>query len=377
MVGDDRQMSPSVVEDFRTSGLTHLAAVSGTNLTLVVGFLLVLARWVGVRARGLVVVGAMGVIGFVIVARSEPSVVRAAAMGTVALIGMGAHGRRQGVRGLGVATLTLLLVDPWLAISYGFVLSVLATAGILLLGPFFRDQLAGWMPRWAAEAVAIPLAAQIMCTPVVAALSGEVSLVAVAANMVVAPAVAPATVLGLLGGLVTLVVPALGSLLGLAAVAFGWWIVAVAIQFARLPVAALEWSTAPVSLVLLTLLCGAIVVLSGRVLRHRWRTAFVCGALMLAMVRPLPTPGWPPEGWVMVACDVGQGDGIVLNAGGGRVVVVDVGPDPAVVDRCLDSARRTPGAVGRALALPRRPRRWSLRRRPGSICRRGLRVWTA
>jgi len=55
----------------------------------------------------------------------------------------------------------------------------------------------------------------------------------------------------------------------------------------------------------------------------------------VAVLVPLPTPGWPPQGWVLVACDVGQGDGLVLNAGSGSAVVVDTGPDPAAMDRCL------------------------------------------
>ena len=58
--------------------------------------------------------------------------------------------------------------------------------------------------------------------------------------------------------------------------------------------------------------------------------------MVLVVVRPLPTPGWPPDGWVMVACDVGQGDGLVLRAGEDTAVVVDAGPEPALIDRCLD-----------------------------------------
>jgi competence protein ComEC len=58
--------------------------------------------------------------------------------------------------------------------------------------------------------------------------------------------------------------------------------------------------------------------------------------LVVVMVRPLPSPGWPPAGWVLVACDVGQGDGLVLNAGAGAAVVVDTGPDPPAMARCLD-----------------------------------------
>ena len=336
VVGDDQGMPADVVADFQAAGLTHLLAVSGTNLTLVAGFLLVVARWAGVRARGLIVVGVLGVAGFVLLARTEPSVVRAATMGTVALVGMGSNGRERGVRALGVAVLVLLLIDPWMALSIGFALSALATAGILFLGPPWRDALASWMPRWLAEATAVPLAAQVACTPVVAAISGQVSLVAVAANMVVAPAVGPATVLGLVGGLVVLVAEPLGLLLGRGAGWCGWWIVAVADRSAGLPTAAVAWSTTALSVSVLSVLCLVLVWVAPALLGRGSRALAVVAVTGLAVLRPLPTPGWPPDDWVLVACDVGQGDALVLNAGNRAAVLVDAGPDPAAVDRCLD-----------------------------------------
>ncbi len=347
VMGDDQRMGEQVVVDFRTCGLTHLAAVSGTNLTLVVGFLLVLARWLGVRARGLMLVGALGVVGFVLLARPEPSVVRAAAMGSVALLGMGSNGRERGTRALGAAVLVLLLFDPWLAVSIGFVLSALATAGILFLAPPVRDALRGWLPRWAAEAVAVPFAAQLACTPVVAAISGQVSLVAVAANLLVAPVVGPATVLGLVGGLLMLVTAPLGLLCGWAAGWSAWWVIAVATRLARLPTAAVDWSAAPTGVAVLTAVCLAVALVSTRVLARRGWSVGLCLALVAVVARPLPSPGWPPDGWVLVACDVGQGDGLVLNAGGGRAVVVDTGPDPAPMGRCLSrlGVRRLPVVV--------------------------------
>ncbi len=336
VVGDDRGMPEDLVTDFRASGLTHLLAVSGTNLTLVVGFLLIVARWCGVRARGLVVVGILGVLGFVLLARTEPSVVRAATMGSVALVGMASGGREKGVRALGVAVVVLLLVQPWLAMSVGFVLSALATAGILFLGPPWRDALCRWLPRWLAEAVAVPLAAQLACTPVVAAISGQVSLVAVAANMVVAPAVGPATVLGLAGGLVVLVLEPVGLLLGRLAGWSAWWITTVAGQSAGLPTAAVGWSKGAVAVAVLSVLCVLLALVMPWVLRGRRRALAASCVMCASVVLPTPSPGWPPDGWVMVACDVGQGDGLVLNAGHGRVLVVDVGPEPELLDRCLD-----------------------------------------
>ncbi len=336
VVGDDGGLDPALADDFRTTGLTHLLAVSGTNLTLVVGFLLIVARWCGVRGRWLHALAGLGIVGFVMTARAEPSVVRAAAMGTVALVGMGRNGRSRGTRGLGVAVLGLLLVWPRLAVTAGFALSVLATAGILLLAPVWRDALMRWTPRWVAEAVSVPLAAQVACTPVVAGLSGQVSLVAVAANLLAAPAVAPATVLGLAGGLLGLVWQPLGVVVAAPAAWSALGIITVARWGADVPTAAVNWGTGPVPLVLLTLLCVACVPVAPRVLR-RPGTALACTGLLVVvmLVRP-PTPGWPPAGWVFAVCDVGQGDGLVLRAADHAAVVVDAGPDPAAMHACLD-----------------------------------------
>jgi len=333
--GDDAELPEDLERDFRITGLTHLTAVSGTNLTLVVGFLLVLARWSGVRRRWLYVVGAVGIAGFVLIARTEPSVLRAAVMGAVGLLAMGANGRHRALRGLGVALVLLLLIQPGLAVSAGFALSVLATAGIVILGPGWRDALMRWLPRWLAEAIAVPAAAQLACTPVVAAISGQVSLVAVAANLAVAPVVGPATVLGLAGGLVGLVVPPFGRLLGGGA---GWcvaWIATVAGRGADLPAAAVGWGTGVLALATLTALTVLLALAAPAVLRRPVAALTVMAVLAAFVLVRWPTPGWPASGWVLAMCDVGQGDALVLNAGPGSGVVVDAGPDPALVDDCL------------------------------------------
>jgi competence protein ComEC len=346
--GDDAGLDPALVDDFRATGLTHLLAVSGTNLTLVVGFLLMVARRLRVRGRWLHVVAALGIAGFVLLARAEPSVLRAAAMGTVALIGLGSNGVDRGTRALGVATVGLLLVDPGLASSVGFALSAMATAGILLLAPGWRDALGRWLPRWLAEAIAVPAAAQLACTPLIAAISGQVSLVAVAANLVAAPAVGPATVLGLAGGALTLVWTPLGRIVASLA---GWcvaWIVTVARHGAAVPTAAVAWGQGPVALAVLAGLSLVVALGAPRLLRRRTTGAACAAVLTLAVLVRVPTPGWPPAGWLMVMCDVGQGDGLVLNTGlAHTAVVVDAGPDPRLMDRCLTGLgiRRVPLVV--------------------------------
>jgi competence protein ComEC len=336
VMGDVSGLSADLDEDFKTTGLTHLSAVSGTNLTLLLAFVLPLARLLGVRARGLTAVGLMTVVVFVVLARPQPSVLRAAAMGLIALAAMTSGGaRRRAVRSLSVAVIGLLLLDTSLARSAGFALSVLATAGIVLLGPGWRDALAKWLPLWLAEAISCPLAAQLACTPVVAWLSGEVSLIAVVANLLAGPAVGPATILGFTTAGVALASAEAAQLVGWAA---GWparWIILIAREGADLPGAANAWPATTIGVAVLTLLCLALVIGLHRILARP--IAMVLAVVLLAVVvlRPVGSLGWPPDDWLFVACDVGQGDGLVLRAGKKAAVVVDTGPDPAVMDRCL------------------------------------------
>jgi competence protein ComEC len=336
VLGDTSAVPPDLVDAFKVAGLTHLTAVSGANLTLLLAFLLFGARWLGVRGWWLRGVGLAGVIVFVGLCRTEPSVLRAAAMGLVALAALGLAAGRAGIRNLAVATLLLLLLDPFLSRSYGFALSVLASAGIIWWAARWVAALRRWLPAAVAEAVAVPLAAQLATTPVVAQLSGAVSVAGLLANALAGPFVGPATVLGFAAAGSSLVSERLAALVGFGAAWSAQPIVWVGRATARLPGASMSW---PISVTSIALLAAAVVVVGrsmASALARRWVCLLAAGVMVAALLRPPTQPGWPPPGWVMVACDVGQGDGAVLNLGAGRAVVVDAGPDPAAIRTCLD-----------------------------------------
>lgn len=336
VVGDTSGMSEELIARFRTTGLTHLTAVSGANLTLLLAFLRVVAVALGARGRLLIGVLVVGVAAFVLLCLGEPSVVRAAGMGLVGLAAMGWSGRgSQGLRQLGVAVLVLVVVDPWLARSVGFALSVVASFGLLWWAGAWTRALARWLPDWLAEAVAVPLAAQVATEPIVVALSGRVSLVSLLANAVAGPLVGPATVLGFVAaGLSVVWAPAAAACAWLA----GWcaqgicWIARLG---DALPGAALPWPVTPLAVVLVGVACVCATVVLPRVLSRRWLSIVLAVAMVLALARTPSPPGWPPDEWLVVFCDVGQGDATVFNAGGGAAVVVDAGPDPRALDRCL------------------------------------------
>lgn len=203
VMGDESGLHSMTKDDFRRTGLTHLLAVSGANLTIVLAVILGGLRAIGQR-RWLIPAGLLVTVAFVLIARPEPSVQRAAVMGVVAVVGLGRARTTAGIRALSWAVLALLFLDPWLAVDYGFALSVLATGGIVLLAEPLARRFETWAPRWLALSLAVPIAAQLACLPVIALLTSEVSLVSLAANMLAAVAVAPATVFGLLAGIVQL-----------------------------------------------------------------------------------------------------------------------------------------------------------------------------
>ena len=135
VVGDTSAMPAAETADFQRSGLTHLTAVSGANLAVVVAAVFWLLRWTALSIRGRAFVTAAALVGFVVLARPTPSVLRAAGMGLLALAAI-ALGRPRALLPALLATSTaLVLFAPTLATSAGFALSVLATLALLVLAP--------------------------------------------------------------------------------------------------------------------------------------------------------------------------------------------------------------------------------------------------
>ena len=338
VVGDVRRMDPVLVEDFRRAGLTHLTAVSGANVAIVLAGVLWPLRRRAVDRRVQALVATAALVDFVVLARPSPSVLRAAAMAGVTLVALASGRARAAVPALATATGVLLLVDPGLATDAGFALSVAATAAIVLLAPTWSRRLRhrGWPPPLA-DALAVSAAAGIATAPLIAGLSGQVTLVSLPANLLAAPAVAPATVLGLLATLAAALAPPVGDALVWLA---GWpvrWLVLVAERTAAIPDGAAAWPAGVVGAVALTLLFLGAGALLWRCPRLRpLAVAAVVGLVVVGWPVRQTVRGWPPPQTVAVACDVGQGDAFVVPSGPGQGVLVDAGPDVAAVDRCLD-----------------------------------------
>ncbi|ORL81374.1 ComEC/Rec2 family competence protein [Prescottella equi] len=336
VVGDTSALAQETKDEFTAAGLTHLTAVSGANVSIVLGAVLLVVRGVGLGPRTGALLAGIALVAFVVIARPSPSVLRAAAMGCVALLALVTGRRKQAIPALAASVVVLLALSPSLAVDFGFALSVFATAGLVVVSPALvaRLRARGW-PRWLAEMCAVALAAFVVTAPLVAAMSGTVSIVSIVANVLVAPAVAPITVVGAATAVLAVVwLPAAALLVRVAGPPL-WWLLEVADRAAAVPGGNLAVRNG---------LGGAVIVAVGIAVavlaaRHPWSRRMLLAVAVGVAAVWVPTrfhqPGWPASGWALVACDVGQGDGLVLSAGGRRAVVVDAGPEPGPMDRCL------------------------------------------
>jgi len=344
VIGDTSLTPPELSEAMLETGMSHLSAVSGSNVAIVLAAVVLGCRATGVPRRWRSPLAVLALVGFVLLCRPEPSVLRAGVMGLIGLAGLSASRRAATLPALGCAVIVLLCVDPHLARSFGFALSVLATLGLVIFARPWGEAFAARLPARAAvlgHAVAVPLAAQVVCAPVIVLLQGDIAVVAVLANLLAAPVVAMTTVAGVAAALGAWVWVPLGT--GLAALGAlpAWWIGAVARACAALPWGHVEWADGAVGAWTLAVLTGLLLLtgpwLSAQ-LRARRAVSAVLACAIAATLAPVPGASrWPPPpGWTLVACDVGQGDAFVLPTSSPETaVVVDVGPPESGIVSCL------------------------------------------
>jgi competence protein ComEC len=335
-VGDTSMMDAELAADFRTTGLVHLVVVSGYHLSLVVGAVLAVALALRAGPRARVLAGVLAAAAIVVVAGPQPSVLRAAVMAGVTLLALAAGRPRAAMPALATAVLVVVLADPDMAAQAGFALSVAACVGLLLLAFRWAKPLEhrGW-PQSAALAVTIPLATQVAVTPLLVGLGSGVSLVSVPVNLLAALVAAPVVMLSVGAAAAAAVWLPAGEVGAQLAALPARWLIWLARNGAEIPGAMLPlpggiWWGSATALALVVV----IGLVSVRALRRPLLAVLVAAGL--GAVPACLLTGGPPSGWVVTMCDVGQGDALVLPAGD-AVVVVDVGPEPAAVDACLEA----------------------------------------
>jgi len=237
VLGDTSLESHQFVLNMLAAGLTHLTAVSGENFAIIAAALSWLLQWFIRRNFFRIALSAVVLLGFILLVRPSPSVLRASVMVGVMLIARARGARSSPLPALGLAIAFLIFLNPFEATDPGFALSVAATAGIIL----FQKELAQWLGRFISkpklcEILAIPIAANALCIPISIAFSGQLSLISLVTNVLVEPAIVPVTIVGCVAAVIAAIVPVVATVLVRLVSPFSWWICLVARLGARFPV---------------------------------------------------------------------------------------------------------------------------------------------
>ena len=369
-----------MVEDFRDTGTSHVLAISGLH----VGIMLFLSLGISIAALGrrhhvYLVAPATLVWLYALISGLSPSATRAAIMASVYLLALQVGRPRSVLPALGFAAAVMVAVDPEVLFSVSFQLSFAAVTGIATLAPPMsrllktpfsisegggdsRQSAVTWLFARGADLTVLTMAATVATLPLVAFHFERVSLIGVAATLLVLPALPLIVVTQALAALSGVASVSLGHLLGLLAWVTTSYLTAVVGGFAKVPGIALETGRLAPFLVWGYYGAAAAVTAALACARRMRRTSIsqllrtasvpladkrvswwlVGLAVSLAVLSWTAALSLPDQRLHVAFVDVGQGDGAFVTTPSGRQVVVDGGSDPLVMVRAL-AARMPPG----------------------------------
>jgi competence protein ComEC len=360
VLGEDEGIDEATKEDFRRSGLSHLLAVSGENVTLLALLAMPVLGLFGIplRERMLWVLGLIAV--YVPVAGAGPSIQRAGVLGAGGVLATLGGRRASRLYALALAAVVTLAVDPGVAADIGWQLSFAAVLGILLLATPLRRAIAarlgnGPWRRVLAEGLAVTVAATLATAPLIAFHFETLSTTTLIANVLAMPAVAPAMWLGMCSaGLAQVPGVPLEPLNGLNALLLAY--VAQVASWCAAP----DWAEVSVHLgiaglisaylSLATVILVALYLRRLCLLRPMLRRLAAGAAVLAALLVALPGghgKAAPSTGLRVEVLDVGQGDAILLQPAGAPAVLVDGGPPGDGLAAKLEDAGV--GALGAAV----------------------------
>ncbi|MGP5005585.1 ComEC/Rec2 family competence protein [Brachybacterium tyrofermentans] len=349
--GDTSGLREETEEIMRRAGISHLVAVSGANIALVLAAVLGPLLLAGVRRRPRIAIAAVVLLGYVWLVGDEPSVQRAATMAVPLLAARFAGVRASPVAALALTVAVWSILDPVTSASIGFLLSAVATAAILSAAPPLAAALVELSGKRLGEGlalvIAVPIVAQLACTPLLILLTPEISIWAVPVNLLVGPVVGPTTVIGLLALVIGTFWPGAATVLNTVAAGGAHLVLLIARTADALPGSriAVPGGVVGVLLVVAVLIGLTIVIAARKAPLVRWAVAAVLVAALAPTLGRL-APGGNVPGWTVAACAVGQGDALLLRASAGSTaaatttppptVLIDTGPEPEALRACLD-----------------------------------------
>lgn len=237
ILGINKNLPFTLRNQLKTTSTIHIVVVSGQNLTILAGFVMSLAPFLGRKKTSVLTIGVV-LLYCVLTGLGIPAI-RAASMVLLTYLAKIIGKDSTGLWVLLLTAATMLLFQPNWLLNISFQLSFLATLGVVAVGPVFISSLSGW-PKFIREDLAITLAAQLLVTPVIAYNFNQLSLVGLFANVFVLWSIPLVMVSGLLSLAISLVSITLGQVMGLVPGVLLTYFMQVVGIFAKLPGASLK-----------------------------------------------------------------------------------------------------------------------------------------
>lgn len=340
-IGERSLLSDEVESQMRTLSLTHLVAVSGANLAIVVGATYFVLAGLGLARNSRYLLALIVMVLYVLLVGPESSVIRAATMAFFVMVGLWLGRGSSPLNSLGLAVIVLLVIDPALSRDIGFALSAFATAGLLMFAPPVFEWLRLRVPDFVALGIAASFAAQLFTMPILLLIQPSIPVYSVLANLIVEAVVAPITILGILGVVVSIVSIPVGGLFSSFAAWFASWIVLVSSELSGWPLARVHFVQGLAGVAIVGAIVGLLALSAGAMQRRARLLQLVAGLLTVLSVSWASTDVIRRETFAgdynLYACDVGQGDALIVRDSG-VVALIDVGPESDLIDQCLTSA---------------------------------------
>lgn len=251
LIGQRRSIPQQILDDFNTAGLTHVLAISGYNVSMMIAVFGYLCQGAGRRWRYAGMFG--GVMGLVVLTGFSASVLRAAWMGCIALLAQALGRKGSALHLLLVSAVIMVVMSPrMMLVDLSFQLSFLSTLGILVFMPKIEalEQKLMALPRFAwiskippfmREGFCVTMAAQVFTTPLLFYQFGRFSLIAPVANIFVLPLVPWIMLFSFCGLAVSFLILPLGRLLSFGAYVLVMVMLFFVHLFARIPYAAFHF----------------------------------------------------------------------------------------------------------------------------------------
>lgn len=321
-------IEPEVIKAFAATGIVHLLSVSGSHIALIGALSAWLGGVLGLRRKGCALLAGFSIVVYSLVAGLSPPVVRSLVMGLIALTAVGLGREKNALQALVVAALGMLVYQPTMLWDISFQLSFVSTAGLVLLYEKTFARLA-FLPRPAASALSVVLAAQLAILPIIAAYFNTFSFSSFFANMIVVPPLEGVLAIGLVGTVIGAAIPVAGKILLICCAQ----VIGVSVKLTKL-MAALPFSTVHVPsfgiaggfvyYILLFWAYGYIARLPApQVVLKRW--PYHSTAVMTAAIAALLIQIYYPQPVRVHFIDVGQGDAALVTTPHRHAVLIDSG----------------------------------------------------